>query len=94
MAYLSRFEKWLIEPINGYLIGLFRVICGLFMVYEISNYLQVKMEYTFFVSPKINFQYEGFEWIKPLPEPALNAILYVVDAETTCDSYCGVNTRE
>ena len=78
MAYIQRFKNWLSEPTNGYVIGLFRVIYGLFMSYEIANYIFTGMVQAFFVSPKINFPYEGFEWIKPLPAPALSAILYLM----------------
>ncbi len=78
MAYLYKFKKWLSEPINGYIIGLFRVLYGLFMTYEIANYLFTGMVNAFFVSPKLNFPYEGLEWIKPLPAPMLNGILYIM----------------
>ncbi len=78
MAYLQRFKNWLSEPINGYVIGLFRVFYGLFMSYEIANYIFTGMVNAFFVSPKINFPYEGFEWIQPPPAPILSAILYVM----------------
>jgi len=78
MAYINRFKSWLSEPINGYIIGLFRVIYGLFMSYEVANYLFTGMVHSFFVSPKLNFPYEGFEWLKPLPAPVLNLLLYVM----------------
>lgn len=78
MPYLHRFKTWLSEPINGYVIGLFRVIYGLFMAYEIANYIFTGMVRAFFVSPKLNFPYEGLEWLKPLPAPALSALLFVL----------------
>jgi len=78
MAYLYKFKNWISEPINGYIIGLFRVIYGLFMAYEVANYIFTGMVNAFFVSPKLNFPYEGLEWLKPLPAPALNALLYIM----------------
>ncbi|MDO8368109.1 MAG: HTTM domain-containing protein [Saprospiraceae bacterium] len=78
MTYINKFKNWLSEPINGYIIGLFRVIFGLFMTYEIANYLFTGMVNAFFVSPKLNFPYEGLEWLKPLPAPALTGVLYVM----------------
>ncbi len=78
MAYLDKFKKWLSEPVNGYIIGLFRVLYGLFMSYEIANYLFVGMVQSFFVAPKLNFPYDGLEWIKPLPAPLLTGILYIM----------------
>lgn len=78
MGYIQRFKDWLSEPINGYVIGLFRVIYGLFMSYEVTNYLFTGMVHSFFVSPKMNFGYEGLEWLKPLPPPILNVILYIM----------------
>ncbi len=78
MAYINRFKSWLSEPINGFVIGLFRVFYGLFMAYEIANYLFTGMVNAFFVSPKLNFPYEGLEWLKPLPAPILTGILYIM----------------
>ena len=66
------------EPINGYVIGIFRAIFGLFMAYEIANYLFMGMVHSFFVSPKLNFPYEGFEWLRPLPAPLMNGVLYIM----------------
>lgn len=78
MSYYQRFKTWLCAPINGYVLGLFRIIYGLFMAYEISNYIFTNMVRSFFVSPKLNFPYEGFEWLKPLPAPVLSAMLWVM----------------
>jgi len=78
MGYIQRFKHWLSEPTNGYVIGLFRVIYGLFMSYEVANYLFTGMVHSFFVSPKMNFGYEGFEWLTPLPPPLLNGFLYIL----------------
>jgi hypothetical protein len=78
MDFFQRFKNWLSEPINGYVIGIFRVIFGLFMAYEIANYLFMGMVHSFFVSPKLNFPYEGFEWLRPLPAPLMNGVLYIM----------------
>lgn len=78
MSYFSKFKNWLSEPINGYVIGVFRAIYGLFMAYEIANYLFMGMVQSFFVSPKLNFPYEGLEWIKPLPAPLLTLMLWLM----------------
>jgi len=78
MTYLHKFKNWLSEPINGYVIGLFRFFYGFFMAYEVGNYIFTGMVQSFFVSPKLNFPYEGLEWIKPLPAPLLNGILYTM----------------
>jgi hypothetical protein len=75
---LTKFRQWLGEPVNGYVLGLFRLVFGLFMTYEISNYLYSDMVSAFFVSPKLNFPYEGFEWLKPLPPAALYGLLFVM----------------
>lgn len=78
MAYIDKFKKWLSEPVNGYIIGLFRVLYGLFMTYEVANYLFVGMVQSFFVSPKVHFTYDGLEWLKPLPAPILSLFLYIM----------------
>lgn len=75
---LTTFKRWLSEPINGYVIGLFRLLFGIFMMYEIANYLFTGMVNSFFVSPKLNFPYEGLEWLRPLPPPLLNGMLWVL----------------
>jgi len=78
MNNLDKFKNWLFQPINGYVIGLFRLVYGLFMAYEIANYLFTGMVHSFFVSPKLNFPYEGLEWIKPLPAPVLSGMLWAM----------------
>ncbi|MCB0524204.1 MAG: HTTM domain-containing protein [Saprospiraceae bacterium] len=75
MTIYNKFKNWLSAPVNGHVIGLFRIIYGLFMIKEIWRYISDKMVKTFFVDPKVNFPYDGLEWLKPMSASSLELIL-------------------
>ena len=71
----ARFQNWLFEQIDGHVLGLFRLIFGLFMLYECWHYADVQLIDAGLLAPKILFKYEGFEWLPLLPRPVLQVLL-------------------
>jgi hypothetical protein len=72
---MLKFKAWLQESIDPHILGLFRIAFGLFMVYEMIVYFQIGLIKNMFVLPAINFQYDFFRWLKPMPETWLNILL-------------------
>ena len=72
---MLKFKTWLQESIDPHILGLFRIVFGLFMVYEMIVYFQIGLIKNMFVLPAINFQYDFFRWLKPMPETWLNILL-------------------
>ncbi|MCE7926618.1 MAG: hypothetical protein DYG98_26545 [Haliscomenobacteraceae bacterium CHB4] len=75
MAYLRKFKIWLSEPIDGHVLGLFRIIFGLFMAYEAWVYFRMGLIEQGLLAPQILFKFDGLGWLPLLPGPAMLAIL-------------------
>jgi vitamin K-dependent gamma-carboxylase len=75
MANWEKFKRWLVEPIDGHVLGLFRIIFGLFMAYEAFVYYRMGLIRDGLLAPQILFKYDGLGWIQTLPEPAMVAVL-------------------
>ncbi len=72
---LERIINHLSKPTDGRVLGLFRIIFGLFMCYEMVDYLRIGLVRNMFVQPLVNFRYYGFEWLPELPESGLTAVV-------------------
>lgn len=75
MRNIREFKNWLSEPIDGRVLGLFRIIFGLFMAYEAWVYYRMHLIDQGLMAPKILFKFDGFNWLPLLPQPAMMAIL-------------------
>ena len=75
MRNLREFKNWLAEPIDGRVLGLFRVIFGLFMVFEAWVYYRMHLIDKGLMAPKMLFRFEGFDWLPLFPQPVMMAIL-------------------
>jgi vitamin K-dependent gamma-carboxylase len=73
MNIVPNFKSYLMAPTHGYVLGLFRIIFGVFMVYLIIDYLQIDLVKNAFILPKVHLSY--FDWLKPLSEPVLDFML-------------------
>lgn len=80
MANLEKFVKWLSEPTDGHILGLFRLMFGLFMVYYAFYFYSIDFITDGLLKPKVLFKYDYFEWLHPLSAPAMNAILLAMGA--------------
>ncbi|MBI5914974.1 MAG: HTTM domain-containing protein [Bacteroidetes bacterium] len=61
---------------DGYILGLFRLIFGLFMVYEMAHYFQIDLVKNAFILPQVHLTYVDF--LQPLPEPVLKIMLGIM----------------
>jgi hypothetical protein len=75
MAYLKEFKNWLSQPIDGRVLGVFRWIFGLFMVFEAWVYHRMGLIEKGLLAPKVLFKFDGLGWLHLLPQPAMTAIL-------------------
>ncbi len=72
----ERIVKHLAQPTDGRVLGLFRMVFGLFMSYEMVDYLRIGLVRNMFVLPLVNFRYDGFGWLPELPEAGLTAVIW------------------
>ena len=72
---MDRFKSWLNAPEDGRKLGLFRIIFGLCMVFRMLDYYKVDFIQKGILAPKMHFTFEGFAWVRPLPNAAMQAIL-------------------
>ena len=74
-ALLIRFKSWLSEPIDGQVIGLFRLLFGLFMVYYSYYFYKIGFITEGLLKPKVLFKYDFFEWVPLFSAPVMYTIL-------------------
>jgi len=75
---MDRFRTYLQQQIDGRVLGLFRVVFSLFMVFEMIYYLRIDLVKNMFVLPTVNFKYDGLAWLTPLPGPMMNALVWLL----------------
>ncbi len=75
---LEQAKTWLCYEVDARVLSLFRIVYGLFMTYEMIDYIRIGLVRNMFFLPAINFKYEYLYWIKPLPESWMNILLYVM----------------
>lgn len=75
MGYSRKFKNWLSEPIDGQVLGLFRIIFGLFMAFEALVYFRMGLIDQGLLAPKMLFRFDGLEWLQTPPRPVLMAAL-------------------
>ena len=75
MGIIQKFKQWLSEPVDGHVLGLFRVLFGLFMTYNILSYYQIGLIEKGLLAPQVLFKYDGLEWLHPFSEPVMLGIL-------------------
>lgn len=78
MAKWEKFKSWLIEPIDGHVLGLFRLIFGLFMTFESFVYYKMGFIRDGLLAPQVLFKFDGLGWVQPLPESVMLAILVLM----------------
>lgn len=75
-AYYLKFKNWLSMPVDARVLGIFRIIFGLFMVYEMTDYIRIGLIRQMFFLPALNFKYDFLRWLTPLPEGYMHILLY------------------
>jgi hypothetical protein len=77
-------SAWLLEGIDPYVLFFFRILYGLFMVYEMIDYFRIGLIRNMFFLPVTNFKYDYLKWLEPLPETWMNGLLAVLVICSLC----------
>ncbi|MBK9014607.1 MAG: HTTM domain-containing protein [Saprospiraceae bacterium] len=76
MNWPTKFKNYLIAPTHGHILGLFRIVFGCFMVYEMLDYLQIDLVSNAFILPQVHLSY--YDFLQPPSEPVLQIMLYAM----------------
>jgi vitamin K-dependent gamma-carboxylase len=71
---MSNLARRLFQPVDIASLIAFRIAFGVLMLIAIARYFAHGWIDLFFVQPRVFFPYPGFEWIAPLPAPAMYAL--------------------
>ncbi len=75
---MAQIQIWLNGPISGKRLSLFRVIFGVFMAYEMLDYLKIKLVETGFLQPGTLFNFSPFQFLDPLPAGVFKGLLMLM----------------
>ena len=64
---LKLFQRHLFAPVDIACLVYFRVVFGAVMFWEVCRYFNRDWIGSYWITPKFNFNYAGFEWVSPLP---------------------------
>jgi len=78
-TWIYLIKKRVDTPTDTASIVLLRIVFGLLMFWEMVRYYYNGWIRELYVKPKFHFQYEWFQWLKPLPEEAM----YILFASLT-----------
>lgn len=81
---LTRFKNYLFTPVPSTQLGLFRVLFGLCLVYEIFYYFSIDLLDKGLRAPAMRFTYEGFDWVKLLPGKTMEVLLFLLLVSAVC----------
>jgi vitamin K-dependent gamma-carboxylase len=76
----SRLVTLASREIDGAWLALFRVLFGVTMSVSALRFLAYGWVDRFYVRPHFHFTYFGFEWVEPLPGPAMHAVFWALAA--------------
>lgn len=76
--WISDFNEYLSEQIDGRVLGLFRVLFGMVMVLEMMYYIKIDLVKNMFVLPYLQFKYDGFTWMHPLSEGLMDGLIVLL----------------
>ena len=64
--------------IPGYQLGLFRILFGVLMTWEILYFIRIDFVEIFLTNPQVHLHYTWLDWVKPLPAPVLQGLVYLL----------------
>ena len=70
-SWIELFIKRLDTPVDTASLVLVRIVFGLLMFWEMLHYYYNGWIRELYVKPQFHFQYEWFQWLKPLPETSM-----------------------
>lgn len=75
-GFRERALRFLLAPVSPVRLAWFRIIFGLFMVLDIAMYIRMDLVRNMFVLPALNFTYDFFGWMHPMPELGMDILLW------------------
>lgn len=66
------------RPVDGAWLSTFRFLFGLLLAISVYRFLAFGWVERLLVDPTFHFKYWGFEWVEPLPGPAMRALFWVL----------------
>ncbi len=75
---LTKITDLLTQKTDGRFLFVFRIVFGLIMAYDKIYYIKSRLISDGFLAPKVLFPYYGLEFIKPMSQSTMNAILLLL----------------
>jgi hypothetical protein len=82
--WIELIKPFLIRPVRGEVLGIFRIIFGLLMSYELFSYIRMDLIRQTFILPDVRLSYSYLDFIQVLPEPVMYGILYICFFAALC----------
>lgn len=70
-------ESWE-SPVPATALGLFRIIFGSLMIWEMIYFLRIEFVDIFLISPCTAMNYPFLSWVEPLPAPVMTGLVYLL----------------
>ncbi len=80
----KRINNYLYKPVPSTQIGLFRILFGLCLVYEMFYYFSIDLLNKGLRASTFLFTYEGLEWVKLLPGKTMEVLLFLLFLSAVC----------
>lgn len=74
----SRIGNFLTEPVSIVPLAVFRMLFGAMMLASIIRFTLNGWIYKLYIKPVFYFSYYGFEWVKPLGDPGMYILFFVM----------------
>jgi len=75
---MNRFMNYLNRPVSPSSLGLFRILFGLVMFIQTAYFIQSGFVEKNILDPIIHFKYHFFQFLEPLPDPAMHLLMWVM----------------
>ncbi len=74
----QRFRVFIEEPVSIAPLAVFRILFGLMMLASTLRFTLNGWIYKLYIKPVFYFSYYGFEWVKPLGDPGMYILFFVM----------------
>jgi len=76
--FIHTFKAYLSKPVHPSSLGLFRILFGCTMFVQIAYFIATGFVQTHISEPIIHFPYYFFEFVVPLPSPAMHILMWLM----------------
>lgn len=83
-AWLARFERLMLAPVDGAWLAVYRIAFGLALGVSMQRFLAYGWVDTLLVSPRYKFHYWGFSWVPCLARGEMHALFWALFALGLC----------